>query len=598
MCGRLIPGIFILTCSTSAVAGTPAPNDACVDAVPIIGEGVFAFDNANATADRGSDLAHDVWYCWTSPCGGDVTIDTCGSTAVDTGMGIFDGCQCPPTAWLGFDDDACTYQSSVTFSASAGADYLIQIGSNREVHGDRGTFTIQCGAVPEAPCAQASENCQDRDGWDALASNRTEFVVADDFTSAVDGDLTEICWWGAYSDDGGRDWSVPDSFEVRYYLSDGGLPGALVGGPFSEAEGTLSVQGPTRTYRLLADVAREYEYSATHQPVPVSTGECYWVEINNERADGHSWLWEMAPSGDGRAVQDGDDLASPDGYDPQDALIGDLAFCLNLPLGDPGACRSAPINDGCSDSVPIFEGETFLDTSGATTDGPEHYCRYLEGCCVFPLGDHQIHRDIWFDYAAACSGLLTVGLCDSSFDTKLAVYEGLTCPPADVAVLCDDDGCDEILSQQSQAELLVTQGQGYRIRVGGYTAPLLGDCGIEDLDTPGCLDTGCKAAVCAIDASCCDGLVWDSWCAEIANVVCSGRSGPGTIQLELTAPPAVDMGLADFAFFSACFTGACSGSPCDPVRDPNACCAMRDFDNDGDVDVADYAAFLTGFTGP
>jgi hypothetical protein len=214
------------------------------------------------------------------------------------------------------------------------------------------------------------------------------------------------------------------------------------------------------------------------------------------------------------------------------------------------------------------------------------------------LGDHQIHRDVWFDYVAECSGLLTARLCDSPFDTKLAIYEGFACPPDDVAVVCDDDGCDAILSQQSQGELLVTRGQGYKIRVGGYTAPLFGDCGIESSESPGCLDVGCIAAVCAIDSSCCDGQVWGSWCAEIANAVCGGRSGPGTIQLELTAPPPVDLDLTDFALFSACFTGDCSGLPCDPALDPSACCPMRDFDNDGDVDVADYAAFLTGFTGP
>ena len=339
----------LLTCAGS-VAGTPAPNDACEDAVGISGQGVFAFDNANATVTPPSDMDHDVWYCWTSPCDGEVTIDTCGGTYVDTSIVVWDECHCPPSSPVGWNDDACVYQSSVTFPAVAGRSYLIQIGTNPHVHGDAGTFTIGCGAAPVPPCQQASENCQDRDRWDALASNRTKSVVADDFTPAVDGAISGICWWGTYADDSGRDGSAPDSFEVRYYVDDGGLPGALLAGPFFQAQSTLSVQGPTRTYQLLGDVDREYEYMATHEPVLVAAGACYWIEISNELPGAGSWLWEMAPPGNGRAVQDGSGTASPDGYDPHDALIGDLAFCLGLPLADPQACHSAPINNACANS--------------------------------------------------------------------------------------------------------------------------------------------------------------------------------------------------------------------------------------------------------
>ncbi len=597
MFGPYLVGAFALLGSVCLVTGTPAPNDACEDAVEISGQGIFGFDNANATAVPPNDMEHDVWYCWISPCDGEVTIDTCGGTYVDTAIGVWDGCQCPPTGWLGFDHDACVYQSSVTFPATTDSSYLIQIGTNPYVRGDTGTFMIQCGAAPQPPCEQASENCQGRDGWDALASNRAESVVADDFSTAVDGDISEICWWGAYSDDNNRDWSMPDLFEVRYYFDNGGVPGTLFAGPFSQGDSTLSVQGPTRTYRLLGDTDLEYEYTATHDPVPVSAGECYWLEVTNVAPGASSWLWEVAPPGDGRAMQDGDGVTSVDGYDLQDAVVHDLSFCLNLPLGNPQTCRAVPVNDACIDSLPIFEGVTFFDTSGASTDGPAQRCPPSQECCGFELGDHQIHRDIWFDYVASCSGLLAARLCESAFDTKVAIYEGLICPLTGGAILCNDDGCDEVLSQQSQAELLVTQGQSYRIRVGGYTAALLGDCGWEH-GTPGCSDAVCEAAVCAVDTSCCDSPYWHLACAEIADTVCSGHSVPGMIQLELTAPPPMDLDLADYAAFAACMTGTCDDPPCDPPLHDEPCCLTSDFDHDGDVDVADYVAFLTGLTGP
>lgn len=580
-------GIIVLAGGVSALAGDPAPNDACGDALPIVGEGVFPFDNGPSIPDYPrSGFGTDVWFCWTAPCGGKVTFDTCGGTAVDTKIAVYEGCSCPPTIGLVEDDDACVYQSSVTFSATAGADYLLQIGTNPSVRGDTGTFTVRCGAAPVPPCQQTSDHCQAPDGWHALASNRTETVVADDFTPAIDGAVSNTCWWGSYADETGGE----DSFEVRYYVDNGGVPGALLAGPFSQATGSLSVQGPTRTYARLADTDPEYEYAATHEPVPVTGGMCYWVEISNQPAGGQSWYWEVAATGNGRALQDGHGTTAPDGYDPHDALVHDLAFCLGLPLDGSESCSPIPSNDACADALPIHQGNTFFDTTGATTDGP-----VLQECDT-PLGDGQIHRDIWFGYVAPCSGLLTARLCESSFDTKVAIYETLQCPTSGVAAACDDDGCAELDAQQSQTQLLVSQGAEYKIRVGGYTSEVMNDCG-RSREDPGCRDPTCEALVCTVDASCCD-TSWDSDCVYAALGLCGGRSGPGTVELKLTAPPPIELDLADFAAFAICFTRACGSPPCDPPRHADSCCLRWDFDNDGDSDLGDYAALLSGLSGP
>lgn len=52
-----------------------------------------------------------------------------------------------------------------------------------------------------------------------------------------------------------------------------------------------------------------------------------------------------------------------------------------------------------------------------------------------------------------------------------------------------------------------------------------------------------------------------------------------------------DVDLADFAVFLACFNG-----PTRPAA--HVTCSMADFDDDGDVDLADFATFLTCFNGP
>jgi hypothetical protein len=117
-----------------------------------------------------------------------------------------------------------------------------------------------------------------------------------------------------------------------------------------------------------------------------------------------------------------------------------------------------PANDNCEDRVEVLLGDTAFVTVGATTDGPPH------ASCDF-FGDQQVNQDIWYNWTAPASGTLTVSLCGSSFDTKVAIYEGCTCPVSDANKLaCNDDSC----GLQSELSIQVTQGTCYKIRVGGF----------------------------------------------------------------------------------------------------------------------------------
>ena len=101
--------------------------------------------------------------------------------------------------------------------------------------------------------------------------------------------------------------------------------------------------------------------------------------------------------------------------------------------------------------------------------------------------DGQTYNDIWFDYTATCSGTLTVTTCEDNggsadYDTDLVLYNGLGCIPTDADLLaCSDDDCSVGFHSFLQAS--VTQGNTYKIRVGGYqetdsgTGNLLVDCG-------------------------------------------------------------------------------------------------------------------------
>ncbi|MDT8301763.1 MAG: GEVED domain-containing protein [Sedimentisphaerales bacterium] len=109
-------------------------------------------------------------------------------------------------------------------------------------------------------------------------------------------------------------------------------------------------------------------------------------------------------------------------------------------------------NNNCNNAMPIGDvtGLAF-DTTNATFDGPGH-------CMNGP--------NIWYIYTAACTGNAAVSLCGSSYDTKLAVYEGGGCNPSLSRLIeCNDDACDA----QSEAAFEVVTGQQYLIEVGGFS---------------------------------------------------------------------------------------------------------------------------------
>lgn len=119
-----------------------------------------------------------------------------------------------------------------------------------------------------------------------------------------------------------------------------------------------------------------------------------------------------------------------------------------------------PENDNCADALGIVLDEfAIFDNTNATTDG------VANATCDF-LNQANIANDIWYDFIAPEDGTYEVSMCGSSFDTKLAVYDGCQCPtPAD-ALVCNDDSCAE----QSKVSFIGSAGQCYKIRAGSFPA--------------------------------------------------------------------------------------------------------------------------------
>lgn len=116
-----------------------------------------------------------------------------------------------------------------------------------------------------------------------------------------------------------------------------------------------------------------------------------------------------------------------------------------------------PDNDECVSATPIASGSFPFNTSGATTSTPT-----IAASCTDGAGS-AINKDVWFRYAADCTGTATISTCGASFDTRIVVYGGSACPTSTSLVrACNDDSC----GTASSLTLSVNQDALYYIRVG------------------------------------------------------------------------------------------------------------------------------------
>ena len=141
----------IVSCNTPPPA---VANDLCSGALPIACGATVNGTTVGATVDNvtggtcGTGItAPGVWYSFTSPANGDATVSLCGSS-YDTKISVFSG-SCASLTCVGGNDDFCSLQSQLTFSATAGTTYYVL------VHGfssATGAFSLSL-TCPVDPCA-------------------------------------------------------------------------------------------------------------------------------------------------------------------------------------------------------------------------------------------------------------------------------------------------------------------------------------------------------------------------------------------------------------------------------------------------------------
>lgn len=136
-----------VACNTSVFAQGA---NLCADAQYIKGYGSYAFNTAGATTDGVADalclfssqsnIFNDVWFRFVAPETFVVEVTNCSASALDSKIAIYaDSCAGPVIAC---SDDNCALQTRVSFAATAGATYLIRIGSFNSAVTGSGTLTV------------------------------------------------------------------------------------------------------------------------------------------------------------------------------------------------------------------------------------------------------------------------------------------------------------------------------------------------------------------------------------------------------------------------------------------------------------------------
>jgi len=507
---RLMDMSFMLT----SEEGPSVSNDDCADAEPIGNVTNKAFDTTGATFDGPGHCTHapNIWYCYTATCTGDVTVSLCGSS-YDTMLAVYDGCGCYPSEgdMIECNDDYCGWQSEITFSATEGKHYLIEIGGYGNETG-QGKLSINC----EAQQAD-NDDCDDAksigevtdmsfdtttatfDGpghcthapniWYCYTPSCTGNVTVSLCGSSYDTMLAVYDGCGCYPSQGDLIECNDDycgwQSEITFAATAGSHYLIEIGGYGSEnGQGVLNISCETQglpnddcadatpigntTNRPFDTTLATFDGPGhcTHAP---NIWYCYTATCTGEATVslcGSSYDTMLAVyDGCGCYPSQGDLIECNDDYCGWQSEITFTATAGShylIEIGGYGSengqgvlnisCETQGLpNDDCDDATPI--GNTTnrpFDTTLATFDGPGH-------CTHAP--------NIWYCYTATCTGEATVSLCGSSYDTMLAVYDGCGCYPSQSDLIeCNDDFC----GWQSEITFNATTGKHYLIEIGGY----------------------------------------------------------------------------------------------------------------------------------
>jgi subtilisin len=160
---------------------------------------------------------NSVWYSWTAPVSGHVTMDTCLSS-FDTMLAVYTGSAIGSLSQVASDDDACSdvYNNSgskLSFDAVAGTNYRIAVaGFYADSFLGEGTFNLSVDSP--APSNDYFSSAQTLSGSSATVDGSTRLATResgepDHYATTPDG----FWWYGEHSV--WYSWTAPSSGQVE-----------------------------------------------------------------------------------------------------------------------------------------------------------------------------------------------------------------------------------------------------------------------------------------------------------------------------------------------------------------------------------------------
>ncbi len=544
-------------------------NDDCGLATFVSGPNVVITGTTNGASgidesSCGTSDVNDVWYSWTAPCSGPVTVSLCTGTALaDTTVSVFDGF-CPEFGGpqIACNDNFCGQQSELVFQATNFNGYLIRVAG---VNATTGDFTLSISCPPTGACclSPGEFGCQELSEADCALSFGN--YLGDNTTCDANTCSSSACC----NTDGTCVTIMYDQFGSP--IGPGCNPPNLDLGAGTDCETTTCPSfGACCIGNTLCVIETQEDCEAVQgnnylgdgtdcSTSPCSTGACcdpntmplcenlspfVCQSPATYLGDGTDCATTGCPGFGACCIGGGvcQILSDLDCANLSGNYLGDQSSCALEPCatgaccdllnggcmdlsaddcalnpdgfyqGDGSDCVGAPCpgaGDDCAAAVIVQSGVVFLGDSTDATGTNESSCA--------GTGDTN---DIWHRWTADCTGTVTVDTNGSSFDTSLAVFDAC----GGVEIECDDDGGDGL---QSLLTFDAVEGTEYRIRVAGFggatgtynlliTCPPEGACcvgaGVCQIESPeGCaliggffagIDVACTPTLCSTGGCC------------------------------------------------------------------------------------------------
>ncbi|GAA1983786.1 M6 family metalloprotease domain-containing protein [Microbacterium pumilum] len=402
--------------ATVATNGIPPANDAFAGATVIDGVSgtrtattVGATKEAGEPAHAGNGGGHSIWYSWTAPASGTLTVTTTGST-FNTLLGIYRGSSVTTlTADASNDDEppGGLITSRVSdLAVTAGTVYRFAVDG---FGGATGSVNLTWNLTAPAPANDLFAAATTLTGASGAATGTNVAATKEPGEPVHAGNAGGSSVW--YS------WTAP-------------------------VTGTLDLSTEGSTFDTLLAI---YQGSAVGALTPKASND----DDSNETGVITSRIEDFAVTA-GQVYR-----IAVDGYLHDETVgAGQIALAWQTTVVGP-----PPANDSFASPITLAGAGGTL--SGTNTDatkqaGEPNHAGNVGG------------RSVWYSWTAPATGQLSVSTGGSDLDSLLGVYVGSSVGSLVVTAQNDDENFDEGIYTSTLSSVPVLGGQTYRIAVDGY----------------------------------------------------------------------------------------------------------------------------------